>query len=143
MSATTQVVLRAARDRLIDLLGIGETYPLQNVAVSADRLTVAITTSAKISISPGQTDVTYVLRDHTEKTVSAETQGTGAETVLTTPPITEDQTFRIFAYKVDTFASKIQRQGYLNQAAEVKVGLDTTLNAFSDAPLLDPYDDSA
>jgi hypothetical protein len=143
MSATTQVVLRAARDRLIDLLGIGETYPLQNVAVSADRLTVAITTSAKISISPGQTDVTYVLRDHTEKTVSAETQGTGSETVLTTPPITEDQTFRIFAYKVDTFASKIQRQGYLNQAAEVKVGLDTTLNAFSDAPLLDPYDDSA
>jgi hypothetical protein len=138
MSATTQITLRAARDRLVDLLGIGETYPLQDVAVSADRLTVAITTSAKISIAPGQTDVTYVLRDHTEKTVSAQVQGTGAETVLTTPAITEDQTFRIFASKIDTFASKIQRQGYLNQAAEVKVGLDTTLNAYSDAPLLDP-----
>lgn len=142
MSATTQVVLRATRDRLVDLLGIGETYPLQDVAVSADRLTVAITTSAKIGISPGQTDVNYVLRDHTEKPVSAPVQGTGAETVLTTPAITEDQTFRIFASKIDTFASKIQRQDYLNQAAEVKVGLDTTLNAFSDAPLLDPDNDN-
>jgi len=142
MSATMQIALRAARDRLVDLLGIGETYPLQDVAVSADRLTVAITTSAKISISPGQTDVTYVLRDHTEKTVSAQIQGTGAETVLTTPAITEDQTFRIFASKIDTFASKIQRRTYLEQAAEVKVGLDATLKAFSDAPLLDPHEDN-
>src|SRR5271169_866023 len=104
MSAAAQVALRAARDRLIDLLGIGETYPLQDVAVSADRLTVAITTPAKIIISPGQSDVSYTLRDHAEKTVSAESQGTGGETVLITPAITEDQTFRIFASKVDTFA---------------------------------------
>ncbi len=58
MSVTTQILLRAARDRVIDLLGLGETYPLQDTAVSADRLTVAFDTSAKINIFPGQTDVT-------------------------------------------------------------------------------------
>lgn len=142
MSASTQILLRAARDRVVDLLGIGETYPLHDVTVSADRLTVAINTTAKISIFPGQSDVSYTLRDHSNKVVSSETPGTGAETVLISPPMKEDQTFRIFAAKIDTFASKINRQDYLNQVAEVKVGLDNTLNAYIDAPLLNPQTSS-
>ncbi len=138
MSATTQILLRAARDRVVDLLGIGETYPLQDVPVSADRLTVAINTTAKISINPGQSDVSYALRDRDGKSVSGDTPGTGAETILVTPPIKEDQTFRIFASKIDTFASTIRREDYLTHVAEVKVGLDTTLTIFIDAPLLNP-----
>ena len=141
MSATTQLLVRAARDRVADLLGIGETYPLQDVTVSADRLTVAVNTSAKISISPGQTDVTYTLHDRNDQPVSDSIPGTGAETVLTTPPIKEDQTFRIFASKIDVFASTIRRQDFLTQVAEVKVGLDNMLTAFIDAPLLDPLND--
>ena len=142
MSATTQILLRAARDRVVDLLGIGETYPLQDVAVSADRLTVAVNMTAKISIDPGQSDVTYSLRDRNEKAVSTDTAGTGAQTILVTPNIKEDQTFRIFASKSDVFASNIKRQAYLTHVAEVKVGLDTTLNAFLAAPLLNPRTDS-
>jgi len=142
MSATTQILLRAARDRVVDLLGIGETYPLQDVSVSADRLTVAVNMTAKISINPGQSDVTYSLRDRNEKAVSTDTVGTGAETILVTPNIKEDQTFRIFASKTDVFASGIKRQAYLSHVAEVKVGLDTTLNAFIAAPLLNPRTDA-
>ncbi len=138
MSATTQILLRAARDRVVDLLGLGETYPLQDVPVSTDRLTVAINLTAKISINPGQSDVSYSLRDRTDKTVSSDTPGTGAETILVTPSIKEDQTFRIFASKIDTFASNIKRQAYLTHGAEAKVGLDTTLNAVIDGPLLNP-----
>ena len=142
MSATTQILLRAARDRVVDLLGLGETYPLQDVPVSADRLTVAVNMTAKISINPGQSDVSYTLRDRNDNTVSIDTPGTGAETILVTPAIKEDQTFRIFASKIDAFASGIKRQDYLTNVAEVKVGLDTTLNAFIDAPLLNPQTDS-
>ncbi len=145
MSAMTQILLRAARDRVVDLLGIGETYPLQDVPVSADRLTVAINMTAKISIDPGQSDVSYTLRDHDDKTVSSDSTGTGAETILVTPSIKDDQTFRIFASKVEAFSSGIKRQDYLTQVAEVKVGLDTTLKAYIDirtAPLLNPQTDS-
>ena len=120
MSATTQIPLRAARDRVVDLLGLGESCPLQDVPVSADRLTVAINTTAKISIDPGQSDVTYSLRDRNDKSVSSDTPGTGAATILVTPAITEDQTFRIFASKIDAFASGIKRQDYLIQVAESK-----------------------
>ena len=141
MSVTTQILLRGARDRVIDLLGLGETYPLQDTAVSSDRLTVAFGTSAKISIFPGQTDVDYTLRNPKDQTVTAPTPGTGGDTVLTSPPINEDQTFRIFASKIDTFASKKDRQDFLKQVADVKVGLDAALNAFIDAPLLDPHND--
>jgi len=141
MSATTQILLRATRDRVIDLLGVGETYPLQDTAVGQDRLTVAFGTSAKVSIFPGQTDVTYTLHDAQDKAASAATAGTGGETVLTTPAVTQDLIFRIFASKIDTFSSKVQRQDFLTQGAEVKVGLDVTLNAYIDAPLLDPHND--
>ena len=142
MSATTQILLRAARDRVVDLLGLGETYPLQDVPVSAEQLTVAVNMTAKIRINPGQSDVSYSLRDRNDKPASDENVGTGALTTLVTPAIKDDQTFRIFASKVDTFASKIKRQDYLIQVAEVKVGLDTTLTALIDAPLLNPGTDS-
>jgi hypothetical protein len=141
MSLTTQSLLRGARDRVIDLLGLGETYPLQDTAVSADRLTVAFGTSAKISIFPGQTDANYTLHDPKDQAVTASVLGTGGETVLTTPPMTDDQTFRIFASKIDTFASKVDRQDFLTQVADVKVGLDLTISTFIDAPLLDPTKD--
>ena len=141
MSVTTQILLRGARDRVIDLLGLGETFPLQDTAVSADGLTVAFGTSAKIKIFPGQTDVDYSLHDPKDQSVSTPTPGTGGDTVLTTPPITESETFRIFASKIDTFASTIDRQDLLTQVVDVKVGLNSTLNAFIDAPLLDPTND--
>ena len=46
--------LRGSRDRLVDLLGFGETYPLQDVSVRAEDLIVPIGTTAKIPVDPGQ-----------------------------------------------------------------------------------------
>jgi len=88
MATTTHIHLRAARDRLLDLLGIGQTYPLRDLAVRDEQLTVAFNTAAKVPIEDSQLDVLYQLHyDQTlvERTpageegagVPIEAQGTG------------------------------------------------------------------
>ena len=54
--------VRDARDRMIDLLGLGETYPLRDVAVS-EELKVPFNKSATVRIAPTQQGVGYQLRD--------------------------------------------------------------------------------
>ncbi len=134
MSTTKDILLRAARDRLVDLLGFGETYPLQDVEVRKERQTVPVDTTAKIPILPGQTGVRYKLHDLDEKPLKPGPGkiGTGAETLLETPPVDEDVTYKILARKIDS-----KRQAYLHQTAAVRVGLDATLDARILAPLLD------
>src|SRR5688572_30693179 len=61
MVPMTEIHLRAARDRLLDLLGIGETFPLQDIPVAEDRVKVAINSTAKIRLLAGQKDVRYSL----------------------------------------------------------------------------------
>lgn len=135
MATERSIRLRGARDRLIDLLGLGETFPLQDAEVRNERLTVPIGDSARIPIVPGQTDVRYLLRrrDGAPGPPSPGTVGNGEETFLTTPAITEDVTYRVLARKVDS-----RREAFLHQMATVKVGLELNLQPRIEAPPLDP-----
>lgn len=144
MSDTTHIHVRDSRDRLIDLLGIAETYPLRDLAVRDERLTVPFGTAAKIPVEISQPDVLYQLHDRENQLVErapqvpVEAEGNGHTIFLETPGIAEDITYKILARKSGT-----GREAYLHQTATVKVGLDLTLEAkIRDAPLLDPTIDN-
>jgi hypothetical protein len=138
---------RAARDRLIDLIKLGATYPLRDLPVRDEHLTVPYNQSAQIPIESSQRDVVYELRDANGAPVldangqparDANGQplrpvnGNGGKIHLPTPPMREDTTYNILARKIDT-----HREVYLQQQATVKVGLDVTLSARIAAPLLE------
>ncbi len=140
MTTVSHLRLRAARDRLIDLLGIGQTYPLPDLTVRQGQLTVAFNTTAKIPIEDSQPDVLYQLHYKQElvKRISTgdpiQAQGNGDRMLLETNPIQEDITFEIYAQKL-----RSGRSVYLHQTATVKVGLDTALKAWIlNVPHLDP-----
>ncbi|NJO15954.1 MAG: hypothetical protein HC877_09435 [Thioploca sp.] len=136
-SAHHHQVVRAARDRLIDLLGFGCTYPLSDLVVSAER--VPYNEKANIRISNSQSDVIYQLYDEKgiavlcEEGTTCHVIGNGKEAQLTTPPIDEDKTYRILACKrltdndicTDTHPYRV----YLQQPAKFRVGLNTHLEA--------------
>jgi hypothetical protein len=127
---------------VIDLLGLGETYPLQDVAVKDERLKVPFDTTAKIPIDPAQPDVEYQLHDRDQEPVPGTIPqvGTGGEILLETPPIAEDVTYMILASKLrwQGIEGHPGREAYLHQEATVKVGLDLSLDARILAGLLDP-----
>ncbi len=141
----TDIQVRNARDRLIDLLGIGQTYPLADLPVPDERLTVAFNTAAKIAIESSQSDVLYQLRYKGEPVTRTaqgakgagtpiEAQGNGGTILLETYKIQDDVTFEIYARKPPS-----GRAVYLHQTATVKVGLDTALSArILGAEYLDP-----
>ena len=146
MSNVTTIQIRDARDRLIDLLGMGETYPLQDLPVPDAGLTVAFDTPAWIPVDTSQPGVSYHLRDKddipVERTgpdgrVAVQADGTGETDPpiwLKTAPISEDVTYRILARKASS-----GNEAYLHATAAVKVGLDLGLEAWIDkAPLLKP-----
>src|SRR5687768_7168314 len=100
----TTIPVRDARDRLIELLSLGEPYPLRDLGVSDDQLTVPFNTSAKIPIENSQPGVLYQLHDKSKVVERApgeliEIVGNGGTVVLETYKIQEDITFRIFAMK--------------------------------------------
>src|SRR5262245_47730482 len=133
--AITHIHVRDARDRLIDLLGIGQTYPLRDLAVRDEQLTVAFNTSAKVPIEPSQLGVVYQLHDRDNKpVVGAEVPGSGDRAITETPKIHDDITYTIYAKKLLS-----GRDTYLRETATVKVGLDITLQAWMrNAAPLDP-----
>ena len=133
--AITHIHVRDARDRLIDLLGIGQTYPLRDLAVRDEQLTVAFNTRAKIPLDPSQLGVVYQLYDKDKRPVAgAAVQGNGDRALIETPPIREDVTYTIHARKLIT-----EIDTYLRETATVKVGLDVTLQAWiRNAPPLAP-----
>lgn len=131
----THIHVRDARDRLIDLLGIGQTYPLRDLAVRDEQLTVVFNTSAKVPLEPSQMGVVYQLYDKDNKPVAgAELKGNGDRARIETPPIREDITYTVHARKLIT-----EIDTYLRETATVKVGLDVALQAWiRNAPPLDP-----
>ncbi len=147
--ATTHIHVRDARDRLIDLLGIGQTYPLRDLTVRDEQLTVAFNTTAKIPIENSQQGVLYQLHhkhELVERTPAGkkgsglpiEVEGNGETILLETYKIQDDITFEILARKQHS-----GKEAYLHRTATVKVGLDTSLKAWVQAaPLLDPTNDS-
>jgi hypothetical protein len=144
MTTANHFQARDARDRIIDLLGLGRTSPLRDLPVRDEQLTVAFNTTAKIPIEFSQRDVLYQLYyqgSQVERTESGDqgpgipvaTMGNGGTAFIETHRILDDATFEILAKRVTT-----RQQAYLLETATVKVGLDTSLRAWiRSAPHLD------
>lgn len=127
MPIPSHIKVRDARDRIIDLLGFGQTYPLRDVDVQEQQLTVDFNQKSAIDVEPGQSGVTYELYDG-ELPVSppSSAAGNGEKTTLFGPIISKDRVFKIRATKT----GRPERSAFLLQSAILKVGLDTTLRAF-------------
>ncbi|MCI5117688.1 MAG: hypothetical protein D3913_06940 [Candidatus Electrothrix sp. LOE1_4_5] len=147
-SNRNQQVLRATRDRLIDLLGIGKTYPLSDLEVS-DK-TVIYGEQADININTSQTDVLYLLFDkngndqilNTDKNpITA--QGNGKKISITTPPIEGDAlnvTYSIQARK-NNFSIFLQKKSFVNVGlnpdleVEISKEIDADNNELNPSPI--------
>jgi hypothetical protein len=147
MSETKHLDRRDSRDRLVDLLGLGETYPLRDVVVS-DELKVPYGRAVKLTAVPGQRGVRYELRDDEGdgppgdregpltrlaggQAVPVAADGDGGPLELTTPAIVEDVTYTLHAAKRhprDDGTTSV-RAVLLRQAVHIKVGLDVELAA--------------
>jgi hypothetical protein len=124
MPITRVIDVRCARDRVIDLLEIGETTPIRDVNVSEAQLTVTVGSPCQIEIDPGEAGVRYELFDGDAAVVPACTvEGTGEKAVIEGPILYADRTFRIHATKV----APLTRDTFLREPATVKVALVTTL----------------
>ncbi len=122
-----QLKFRDARDRVIDLLEIGQTYPLADIKI--DDLTVAYGERAAIFISFSQKNVSYQLYDKDKNPITPEIAGTGngEELTLTTnESIVDNRTFTIQATKSHP---KKNLSVILIHPVTVKVGLNTKLVA--------------
>jgi len=122
-SSETVLRLRAARDRMIDLLGLGETYPIQDLPVPNDRLRVAFNATAEIRVELSEKQLTYALRDKDGHAAGSAAIGTGDTLTLATPPIRDDITYTVHA------RTPAGREADLFATAAVKVGLDVTIAA--------------
>src|SRR5262245_39415267 len=134
MATSNDIAVRATRDRLIDLLGIGETYPLQDVEVQQAQI-VSYSVTCTFAIDPGQTGVTYELYEGNQpvlvdgKVLSVDGLGYDETTELPSPLITADKTFRIHAVK-KSWPGRPDgpaRDSFLFQTAKVTVGLNKGL----------------
>jgi hypothetical protein len=129
------VPLRDARDRLVDCLAIGHTYPLRDLSID-DVGAVAYNMKARIIIKNSQQGVSYVLCDNKQLPLVPEIKnsGNGGELELITPEIVNDRSFSVQATKLSTSLT-----AFLLQIPTVKVGLDLTLvAAIQNAELLLP-----
>ncbi|MCU0837331.1 MAG: hypothetical protein MUE49_01250 [Rhodospirillales bacterium] len=123
---------RDARDRIIDLLGFGETYPLRDLPVRDERLTVSFGATATIPIETTQRGVEYGLRTKQGESVGTALVSDGDTLLLASPRIVEDITFTVRARK------PTGRTADLFETATVKVGLDIGLAAAFRPPVPQP-----
>jgi hypothetical protein len=127
----TQLKLRDARDRMVQVLGIGFPYPLRDVKLTFPSI-VTFGYPAVIEILGGQANVLYQLCDEDGNAYSE--NGTGFEVLakagqpilLQTPAIQKDITFTILAIR-DVPDQNIHLETYLNQVVSIKAGIDTKL----------------
>lgn len=128
--------VRDARDRILDLLGIGETFPLRDVRLRETSVTVDYDTPSVIRIEPGQLGVLYVLYEgESQVQPPSSVVGNGGLTTLPVPPLTKDRIFRVRATKM----GRSERSVFLLQSASFKVGLDIGLRAYLlGTPTLNP-----
>jgi hypothetical protein len=139
-----QLRARDARDRVIDLLGFGKTYPLRDIPLPANVI-VAPGNPTQITLGFSQRGVLYQLR-HRDTGAAIlrngqpiEAEGTGDVLVLPTPPIEDDVTYRILAIKREGADDPEQRrETWLSGAVRVEEGVDPTLIARIVATPLDP-----
>lgn len=126
-AGTHNIPLRTARDRIIDLLSIGNTYPLTDLNVITEQLKVAYGNTARIPIEHTQPNVLYELCDKAGDSLipKIEVPGNGGTMNIETPAVIEDVTYRIRVTK--TPINTGQGEHFLNELAPVKVGLDVDL----------------
>ncbi len=133
------LVLRGARDRLIDLLQIAETQPLADTEFTAQSLTVGYNMAPSFFLDPAQKGVRYELFDeHGAIVPSISVDGTGERMSVVGPSIQLDHTYRVRATKID----HPQRSTFLFQRIAIKIGLNTDLPMWmpsvpASAPLVD------
>ena len=146
-AGSVQAPLRSLRNRVIDLLGLGDTAPLADLHLTSDKIKVAFGARAVVSIEDAEADVDYGLRGpdglalkyKTPADAAAAVRRSGSLVEITTPPITDDITLRVRAVKRNVSGVSTVGPRWLNQAVAVKVGLDTSLVIeLLDCPLLDP-----
>lgn len=147
MDKPTHLDIRDARDRMIDLLGLGETYPLRDVGASHE-VKVAFNKPAQLSIVPAQRGVEYQLRDANAtgpesnpdgpltRTVDGEAVpiagvGDGGQLDFLSFDVTEDGAYRFVASKHHPLpgGETSIRSVALRQITQIKVGLDVAIPA--------------
>ena len=132
-----QLACRDARDRVIELLGLGLPWPLRDVPLPQP-LVVASGLPAIIDLGFSQRGVRYELWDAASPLVAA--QGTGQPLQLTTPGIREDTIYRVRAIKDPAGPPGArERATWLRGEIRVIEGIDTSLvPEFRDLPRVDP-----
>lgn len=132
MPAPSNIEARAARDRVIDLLGLGETFPLQDVAVRSEDK-VGYGQRAPFEIQPGQVSVRYELfvegRDGSLAGPTGAADGTGGLTTIHSAPVAVDTVFRIRASRVGA-GPGVAPAAWLHGKMPVKVGVDARRSAW-------------
>lgn len=142
MSLPHDIPVRNARNRVIDLLGLGDTYPLTDLPVAAVPPKVTFRDTTQVLIESAQAGVSYQLLDPAGAPLGR-ADGSDAPLEIKTPPVLENLTFRVRATKKPTRDDlPAQAPLTLDATAPVKVGLDSSLVIrFKDTPplpLLDP-----
>jgi hypothetical protein len=132
------IPLRDARDRIIQILGIGVPYPLRDLPLDYPEM-VAVGQGINIKIVGAQTGVRYRLCDEEGndldlpgspyEVVPKGTEG-DAGVVLTGPSITQDVAYTIMAVREGTVVIPgVLLETYLNQVVVVMVGINKGLAA--------------
>lgn len=144
-----QLRARDARDRVIDLLDFGRTYPLRDIPLPT-HVIVAPGTPTQITLEYSQRGVIYELR-HREtgnpilldgKPIAIE--GVGGPLVLPTPAIDDDISYRILAIKREgADVPDKRRAAWLRGVVRIEEGVDPTLVAQLRLPALDRALDAA
>jgi hypothetical protein len=129
---THNIPSRSARNRIIDLLGIGDTYPLTDLNVVADQLKVPFDGIAEIPIEHAQAGFKYQLCDPSGQSLGGAFQKDGNDTrlMIDSPNVSKDVTYRIQVTKHALGHTTLAAQTgprYLDEHAPVKVGIDSTL----------------
>jgi hypothetical protein len=136
-----QLACRDARDRMIELLGLGLPWPLRDVPLPAE-LVVTQGRSAAITLGFSQIGVRYQLWDRdTEAPLQppVTADGSGKVLELATPNILSDRTFRVRAVKANAAPPVGERATWLKGEIRVIEGINTSLDpAFRDLPRVDP-----
>ena len=125
--------LRAARDRMVELLGLGVPYPLRDLRLAYDEI-VTFDTSTTIKIIGGQSKVVYQLCDEdgnpivdplTKESfqVRREPGQTPEFLALPTPKIQKDISFTILAIR----EGQPYLESYLHQTVSFQTGINTEL----------------
>ncbi|HNC99657.1 MAG TPA: hypothetical protein PKW90_26245, partial [Myxococcota bacterium] len=142
-STLTQLALRDARDRVVELLGLGRCWPLRDLPMPAN-LVVAPGRAAVITLEFSQRGVRYTLcrRDNGQPVlvngVELSAEGTGQSLSLQTPPIQDDMEYAIRALKLEGATQpELRRELWLKGTIRVEEGVDPTLRLRLLLPALD------